>query len=230
MKKFTFIELLVVVVIIAILASILSPNLAKAREKAKIAVCLSNQKQMAYGYLNYASTNRQNAITHQWYSDTVGPTGSHPWGKLFPEEGRPLNEYVSPEVGECPSDKGDPWAGWINNNFEMFGSSYIVTYATGTNFHQSTNIINSSGVAWNSGINILKFDRPDKKILFHSVVLTFARTWGGDKSKWHDSQDPKFPSAFMDGHAEFFDFSWKKTPGYNPRGNVEWMIRNLGYY
>ena len=54
MKKFTLIELLVVVAIIGILISILLPSLAKAREKAKIAVCLSNQKQIGIAFTSYS--------------------------------------------------------------------------------------------------------------------------------------------------------------------------------
>jgi prepilin-type N-terminal cleavage/methylation domain-containing protein/prepilin-type processing-associated H-X9-DG protein len=51
---FTLIELLVVIAIIAILAAILFPVFAQAREKAKTATCLSNNKQLGLGLMMYA--------------------------------------------------------------------------------------------------------------------------------------------------------------------------------
>ncbi|HZO91235.1 MAG TPA: DUF1559 domain-containing protein [Chthonomonadaceae bacterium] len=51
---FTLIELLVVIAIIAILAAILFPVFAQAREQARATACLSNTKQIALGELMYA--------------------------------------------------------------------------------------------------------------------------------------------------------------------------------
>ncbi|MGC4046225.1 MAG: DUF1559 domain-containing protein [Armatimonas sp.] len=63
---FTLIELLVVIAIIAILAAILFPVFAQAREKARQTSCLSNMKQIALGVMMYA----------QDYDETY-PLGSH---------------------------------------------------------------------------------------------------------------------------------------------------------
>ncbi|MCM8528437.1 MAG: prepilin-type N-terminal cleavage/methylation domain-containing protein [Lentisphaeraceae bacterium] len=51
--KFTLLELLIVVAIIGILISLLLPSLSKAREAAKTAVCLSNQKQVSIAIISY---------------------------------------------------------------------------------------------------------------------------------------------------------------------------------
>jgi prepilin-type N-terminal cleavage/methylation domain-containing protein len=56
-KEFTLIELLVVVAIIGILASMLLPSLAKARESAKQAVCVSNLKQINLAMTLYTTDN-----------------------------------------------------------------------------------------------------------------------------------------------------------------------------
>src|SRR5439155_16047246 len=61
---FTLIELLVVIAIIAILAAILFPVFAQARDKARQAGCLSNMKQVALGLQMYAG-DYDETLTHQ---------------------------------------------------------------------------------------------------------------------------------------------------------------------
>lgn len=68
-KGFTLIELLVVIAIIAILAAILFPVFAKAREKARQTACLSNVKQICLGVAMYVQD-----------FDEKFPSGLFNWG------------------------------------------------------------------------------------------------------------------------------------------------------
>ena len=56
-QGFTLIEILVAIAMIAILAAILFPVFAQAREKARQITCLSNQKQLGLGFLQYNQDN-----------------------------------------------------------------------------------------------------------------------------------------------------------------------------
>ncbi len=74
-KAFTLIELLVVIAIIAILAAILFPVFARAREKARQIACLSNEKQIGLGLLQYVQDNDEDFPVR--YPFTVDAAGNH---------------------------------------------------------------------------------------------------------------------------------------------------------
>ena len=74
-RGFTLIELLVVIAIIAILAAILFPVFAKAREKARSASCESNLKQISLAVLMYAQ-DYDEKFPRDWFVQCV--TGPRP--------------------------------------------------------------------------------------------------------------------------------------------------------
>lgn len=79
-KAFTLIELLVVIAIIAILAAILFPVFARARENARRASCQSNLRQMALGMEQYKQDYDSKFPMASTSSPIGTPPGSMPWG------------------------------------------------------------------------------------------------------------------------------------------------------
>lgn len=75
---FTLIELLVVIAIIAILAAILFPVFARAREKARQASCQSNEKELALAFLMYAGDYDEAFPYGCWVNTPAIYTGSYP--------------------------------------------------------------------------------------------------------------------------------------------------------
>ncbi|RYF37083.1 MAG: DUF1559 domain-containing protein, partial [Cytophagaceae bacterium] len=79
-NAFTLIELLVVIAIIAILAAILFPVFARARENARKTSCLSNMKQMGLGIVQYTQDydgtypqNYNGSTTSYGWADAIQP-------------------------------------------------------------------------------------------------------------------------------------------------------------
>src|SRR4051794_34579971 len=73
---FTLIELLVVIAIIAILAAILFPVFARAREQARRASCASNLKQLGLAVTQYTQDNDEHfPIGYNWRNMLTDPAG-----------------------------------------------------------------------------------------------------------------------------------------------------------
>jgi prepilin-type N-terminal cleavage/methylation domain-containing protein/prepilin-type processing-associated H-X9-DG protein len=117
---FTLIELLVVIAIIAILAAILFPVFAKAREKARQISCASNEKQLSLALIQYTQDNDERM-------PTAHLTGYTPAGEGWGSE---AYTYVkSTAVFKCPDDPTAP-ANNLNGKGEI---DYPVSYAMNTN-------------------------------------------------------------------------------------------------
>ena len=121
-SAFTLIELLVVIAIIAILAAILFPVFAQAREKARGAACLSNSKQIGLGMMQYVQ-DYDEVYPGVWLGNEGPATEAYNWRFA-------IEPYVkSVQVFKCPSNRfgtdENYWRGdfaanprkWYPNNY-----------------------------------------------------------------------------------------------------------------
>jgi prepilin-type N-terminal cleavage/methylation domain-containing protein/prepilin-type processing-associated H-X9-DG protein len=134
-RGFTLIELLVVIAIIGILAAMVFPVFARARESARKAVCLSNVKNIALAFQMYMADN----------NDTLPPKESRPevqeWFDARADGGGPcteipdnanpylnwpvtLDEYIkNRDVWRCPSAKMEAVPGLIYGSPDWFSEA-----------------------------------------------------------------------------------------------------------
>jgi prepilin-type N-terminal cleavage/methylation domain-containing protein len=114
---FTLIELLVVIAIIAILAAILFPVFAQAREKARQTGCLSNARQLGLGVMMYVDDydERYPCSCMMMGGDSMGMTNLQSWLDT-------LQPYVrSRALFRCPSDASPLWGAMDNPRMTSYG-------------------------------------------------------------------------------------------------------------
>jgi prepilin-type N-terminal cleavage/methylation domain-containing protein/prepilin-type processing-associated H-X9-DG protein len=114
-KAFTLIELLVVIAIIAILAAILFPVFARARENARRSSCMSNMKQMGLGVLQYTQD-----YDEKYPSQSIGGNGAADKDRWMDS----IYPYVkSEQLFTCPSASANHLYKNVNNGRSTYGGN-----------------------------------------------------------------------------------------------------------
>ncbi|MCC6444057.1 MAG: prepilin-type N-terminal cleavage/methylation domain-containing protein [Armatimonadetes bacterium] len=204
LKGFTLIELLVVIAIIAILAAILFPVFAQAREKARQATCVSNIKQIMMGVQMYGQ-DWDSRMPIALMNTVCAANGLHenPDGSIeMPFLWEALGPYLKSEyIFLCPSDHITPVApecGACACQNPYVGKSRLFDGVyKGVRSGMSYNYIMEYGwlqfnidgpYDWRMWGRRFKADSPTK-----IPVLFDAGAWHQDKQMF----------GFLDGHAKF---------------------------
>ena len=192
---FTLIELLVVVAIIAILAAMLLPALSKARERARMSLCMNNLKEIGKAVFMYIGD-------YDEYIPTFGGGGAGAAGSFFGYPHSPLAVYIAPNVVKtgrgttklfCPSSwrqrKRDAF--WKNRT-DPPGSTYyehhcVINY--GINFYMS--LYDESGRRPPS-VKISQIKNPSS-IIYCGDARTAGEIWGGTNDNIYNWSPAGFP-------------------------------------
>lgn len=252
-SAFTLIELLVVIAIIAILAAILFPVFAQAREKAREASCTSNMKQIALALKMYAQD-----YDERLFSSGVLPAANDPVGiqgmrkcdgqNLIRMIGGGLSWFCQPyvknqQIFRCPSDTGENYWGrnnttWPYSQAEWFGrpSSYMFRHIFDCGGAAEHNRImdpaTPAPIMW-SGTSDAQVGYPAQAIVvfeastFHHEKLPI---YGGVHPSATPQRPPDsrtFTAAFADGHVKVFRLGYPPSAfqSWNLNHDMNWMIQ-----
>jgi len=214
-KGFTLIELLVVIAIIAILAAILFPVFARAREKARQASCTSNLNQLGKANLMYANDYDSffplnytgTIIPMPGYDDGVSVDGITAYSRILP--------YVkNVQVFTCPSDKNPGTYTWTSRGNTKQTSSY------GWNYYVSNYPMygNTNPEGWyipQSGPAEIAM-MTEHKQLYHACYWPWLTDSHRHGLFYHNGGQNV---VFLDGHVKFFSEDRLKI---GPAGSGLW--------
>ena len=210
-RAFTLIELLVVIAIISILAAILFPAFAKARERSRQSVCISNLKQLGLAMEQYTADWDETlpwAILNADYNKPADDPVNQP---NHPEKIRAkLDRYVkSPGIFQCLSDStpgplGPKDADTAMSMFELVGNSY---WYPATTF---------GIVPIRAGIEVGAFKEPSETGVLSETAPWHHMVHSGTPDVY--KEESRFNTLYLDGHVKSLTLSlWntamKSVPG-----------------
>ena len=221
-SAFTLIELLVVIAIIAILAAILFPVFARARENARKTSCLSNIKQIGLGFMQYTQDYDEN------FPLVSFPTPADTWTTS-------MQPYLkSRQIFRCPSDSSAGWNAVPPTRLTSYGFNAWMKAGPITITPPSTTVPSYSNLARLQATAkvIILSELSDAATADHFPTYCWGApaeatacppgAWDATKGEATAISTGRhlegFNNLYADGHAKWNKWSrvWYQTPTANP--------------
>ena len=188
-RGFTLIELLVVIAIIAILAAILFPVFARAREKARQTSCLSNLKQLGLASRMYAQDYDEMLVGYADHGCRPGPDRRTEWNEA-------LAPYLkNKQVLRCPSADHRYWADYGPNYFHVHGCRHGENLSRIKYPAESMSFMDSMYSSTRRFSYIIIYCR-----VHWPNGMSYGRDWNGMAADLHNDGAN---CVFVDGHAKW---------------------------
>lgn len=185
-RGFTLIELLVVIAIIAILAAILFPVFAKAREKARQSSCLSNVKQIATAILSYAQDYDEIMPREDGYYTPTAMLADDGFPNYWWQGVQPYMKNL--QILACPSSSAKS----ITSGGAT-ATTYVVNYAY--NIHASGQPLGTCAYPSETGLNV------DSTQNYWRLYQGTTNMYAWQRLIHNDG----FNCNFVDGHAKWIN-------------------------
>ena len=211
-RGFTLIELLVVIAIIALLAAILFPVFARARENARKSSCQNNLKQIGIAIAQYTQDYDEylprSRTRDMFYlgNPASGPNPQFPWHMTI------LPYIKSVQIYKCPSKPGDARVGWSwDGAADIIPRSYVSNGCYGECGNMGTPPAGAAGARQpmvnedpgRSATALAEINQSAK------VILVGEHTDRNDPEFWDNEPDTRFRNhlgqtnfLFGDGHVK----------------------------